>query len=150
MANIIYDPATCNDASPRHTLGSLHSFGGKLYRYVQFKDAVAYAAGVPCGWSASDTDQAVTCDVSEDNGVAAGIALCAVTENNYGFIQVSGKATVQFNNDDDAAAGAVCILDADGVANTGSDSGVITAFGIVLDSVVAATNKATVLLRGLI
>jgi hypothetical protein len=74
-----------------------------------------------------------------------------MTADYYGFIQVGGLATVLFNNDDDAADGDVCILGAsDGVANTGSDPGVVSAYGIVVTAVTAATNLATVLLKRLI
>lgn len=80
-----------------YTAGEL-AFGkdGKVYRYVQFKDAVAYAAGHVCvlagtGWQ-------VTNDKSGGSALAGleavGIALGVATQNYYGWVQVSGIATV--------------------------------------------------------
>jgi hypothetical protein len=149
--NIMYGtPALTNDAVKTHRLGTLMeyrhpTYGPQLLMYVKFTDAITYAAGQPLGWSATegDEDYVVTNDISEDNGVAAGIATRAHTTAYYGWMVVQGVCEVQFNNDDDAADGDVVIFGAaDGVANTGSDSGLLAAFGVVVEAVVTATNIA--------
>lgn len=151
-------PALVNDASPRHRLGTLReyrhpTYGVQTYMYVRCTDAIAYAAGQPLAWSATegDEDYVVTNDVSEDNGVAAGICPRVWTTAYYGWMLVQGVTEVQMNNDNDAADGDVLILGStDGAANTGSDPGVVTALGYVVEAVNATTDIAVCRIRGLI
>ena len=149
MAHIIYDPATTNDASPRMAPGTLVFHEGNWYRYVQFKDAIAYAANQAVGFSAGDGITAVTNDVSEDNGVAAGVCLGVMTENYYGFIALTGVYTMPTNGDDDIAAGDTVTLGGDGTVNSAT-----TATGANLGVAMAdddnGANTVSVLLRGLI
>lgn len=73
-------------------LGTKYETGeGKTYRYVQFKDAVTYAAGQSVWWDDRNT-YAVTNDESsaEDDGFLAGIVAGVATENYYGLIQTGG------------------------------------------------------------
>lgn len=147
------NPATVNDASPMLPTGTLRgyidpTYGYQTLKYVQFKDALAYAAGQCLAWSAGDSGLAVTNDVSEDNGVAAGVACAAVTENYYGWMVVQGRCLVQLNNDNDGADGNVVILAADsGVGDTGSDPGLVTKIGIALAAVNATTDKILTLVQ---
>lgn len=141
------DPSLANDATAQVPLGTLRvyidpTYGFQIHQYVQFVDAVAYTAGCPCSMSATDGGYVVTTDVSEDNGVAAGIYNRVMTQNYYGWMLVYGKTLVQFNNDDDAADGAVALVSADGVADTGSDPGSLLALGIVVGAVNTTSNKA--------
>jgi hypothetical protein len=155
--NIMYEkPSTVNDAVPTERLGTLKwyvdpTYGPQLLMYVKFTDAITYAAYQPLGWSATegDEDYVVTNDVSEDNGVAAGVATRAHTTAYYGWMVVSGVTPLQMNTDDDAADGNIAILGSgDGAANTGSAG--VDALGIIVTAVVAATDIAVVRLRGLI
>jgi hypothetical protein len=70
---------------------------GGIYQYVQFSVAATAAAkqGLLAFWS-TDTTYIVTND--EPTGVSdiAGICLNAVTKGNYGWIQIAGKAQVQY------------------------------------------------------
>jgi hypothetical protein len=83
------DPLITRSASP--TL-----FGG-IYQYVQFKatSTAVGLVGLIAFWS-TDTTYIVVCD--EPTGVSdiAGICLTTVTKGNYSWIQIAGKATVQF------------------------------------------------------
>ena len=152
MPNTIYHystPALTDDAVRTHKLGTLleynhPTYGPQVLMYVKFTDAITYAAGHLCGWSATegDEDYVVTNDTSEDNGVAAGIATRVHTTGYYGWIVVQGVCEVQMNNDNDAADGDVLIFGTDGPGNTGSDSGLLAAFGVVVEAVVAATDIA--------
>ena len=156
--NIMYGtPALTDDVQKTHRLGTLMeyrhpTYGVQTLMYVKFTDAVAYAASQPLGWSATegDEDYVVTNDVSEDNGCAAGVASRVHTTAYYGWMVVEGVTPLQMNNDDDAADGDVAILGTDGAANTGSDPGIVSALGIVVTAVVAATNIAIVRLKGLV
>lgn len=77
-------------------------YGGK-YQYVQFYNGtVAPAVGQVTVWAWNQTNAAfenyvVSCDLTAANlGRFAGVALNAVTKGNYGWIQVTGKASVLF------------------------------------------------------
>ena len=120
MASCITDPATTNETTPRATLGGIYEFNGKFHKYVRFLDAVAYVAGHICEW-ANAAGTSVTNDVSGGSSLGrapAGIAPMVMTQNNYGYIQVSGVATVV--TDGSVAAGEAVVADggADGVGDT--------------------------------
>ena len=51
MARITYVPSTHNDSAATFVVGQIYDNGGNLYRYVQFVDAVAYAAGHVVCWA---------------------------------------------------------------------------------------------------
>lgn len=85
-------------SSAVYTLGQI-AFGkdGKRYRYVQFKDSVTYAAGHVC-CLASASAWEVSNDVSGGSqltgNIPVGICLGVPTEDQFGWVQVSGIATV--------------------------------------------------------
>ena len=111
MARIAYNPFLANHLTPKATVGQVYdgidAYGSNAkFRYVQFLDAVTYIKGhVVTAANAAGT--AVTNDRSGGSAVyvtrAAGVALRAMTENYYGYIQVTGRAVVQ--TDDGVAAG---------------------------------------------
>lgn len=114
------------------TVGTLY---GGLYQLVQVSSA-ATAANVAVGLAAFTLDGAanvgaqgyVTTDESHADavGLIAGVYLNSITPGNYGFIQVHGKATVQYRAAvTDATVGDVVIVQG---AGTG-----------VFDSLAAAT-----------
>lgn len=121
MSKIITDPTVANDPVPVATLGGTYEYNGNLYKYVQFKDAVAYLAGHVVSW-ANATGTAVTNDRSGGSALAgtipAGVACRVMTQNYYGFIQVTGLATLY--GDGSIAAGDVVVLDTgtDGYCDT--------------------------------
>lgn len=84
--------------SAHYTLGEV-AIGkdGKKYRYVQFKDAVTYAAGHVCCLASAST-WAVSNDVDGGSQLAGtivvGICLGVPTANQYGWVQIAGIATV--------------------------------------------------------
>lgn len=128
------DPTTVNTsaADPAYTLGGLYWKDGKIYRYVQFLDAVAYVAGHICQF-ANATMTAVTNDRAGGSAVGvipAGIALKVMTQNYYGFVLAEGYyATVLTNGDDDIAAGDELMIDTgtDGACDSYVGSAVVTA-----------------------
>jgi len=76
------------------TIGVLYS--GR-YQYVKFKAGTTLAPtkGLVCYWDPDLPGQgAVTMDAPTVGGSIAGVCLNSVTKGNYGFIQVSGVATV--------------------------------------------------------
>lgn len=71
---------------------------GKRYRYVQFQDAITYVAGHVVCRGAAETDYKVTNDANLMNAGLApeGVVFQSTppTENQYGWIQIAGVATV--------------------------------------------------------
>lgn len=143
-----------NDASPRYRLGEVFQDPqtGYFYRYVQFKDAVTYAAGQVVSWAVSTGLTAVTNDCSGGSSIGAvpaGICQAVMTQNYYGFILVSGYyATIKTSGADDIAVGESLIMHAstdgtcDGVAagsTTTASFGVAVAVDVDADNTVAGT-----------
>lgn len=83
---------TSSDSALNGTLGEVSWVGDKAYRLVQFKDAVAYAAGQCVTWKDKD-GFTVTNDISGSEGEkeVAGIVLFVAVENEYGYIQCAGQ-----------------------------------------------------------
>ena len=123
MPVLVEDPSTIDEATQRDdlTLGGVYFYGGDAYRYVQFKDAVTYAAGHICTW-ANATGTAVTNDRAGGSDIGelkpAGIATGVHTEDYYGFVQLTGVATL--TGDGSVAAGESVVPHAttDGGADT--------------------------------
>ena len=96
MSILFNDTITgCNEASASRTVGQLvvDESTGYTYRYVQFKDAVTYAAGQALTYAGATNLGVVTNDISGGSSigaVAAGICLRVMTQNYYGFILVKG------------------------------------------------------------
>jgi hypothetical protein len=83
------DPAIVNSISPV-------LYGG-IYQYVQFLLTATKAAaqGLLAFWS-TDSTYIVTNDEPTGSSDIAGVCLNSVTKGNYGWIQIAGKATVQY------------------------------------------------------
>lgn len=112
--------ATVNDTTPTYPgqVGQVVSRNGCDYQYVQFKSTTStIAAGTAVMWS--DFDDYVVSGLVADakRNYCAGVALGTVTAGNYGFIQISGPASVLFlqgssRGGTDAAAGETAIFSA--------------------------------------
>lgn len=143
------DGTVYNSSVPEYGLGAMYEckFNSRWakFRYVQFRDAVAYAQGNICFWSDdSATMYQVTVDYSESLGDvlwAVGVVLGTQTQNYYGFVQVAGVGTVLHNNDDDAVAGSELIATAadNGLVNVGTRT-LMAGVGTGLAAVSASTN----------
>jgi hypothetical protein len=139
-AALTADPASYNTVAADSTLvvGGLYRYAtnGWIYRYVQFKDAVTYAAGQSVEW-ANTTGTAVTNDRSGGSSVgraAAGVALAVMTADYYGFVLVNGfYATLKTSGADDIAAQETLITHAttDGTCD-GVTSWTLGCFGVAL------------------
>ena len=120
-----FDPTKFTAALPpagpgvRHVLGDL-AFGkaGETYRLVRFRNAVAYAEGQVCCWSAGEWD--VTNDLSANLGGdhPAGIVQGSPTQDQIGWIQTSGYATIRktAGNNLQLALGGQVVPSGDGLA----------------------------------
>lgn len=110
---------------------------GNKYRYVQFKDAVTYAAGQALE-VANITWTAVTNDRSGGSAIGTqtsfgGVCLGVPTTAYYGWVQVGGVATVL--GDGSVAAGeAVVLHSVDGEADTMAAGEEHQVFGVALEA----------------
>lgn len=71
-----------------------------VYQYVQFLGSMTATPtrGMICFWS-DRANKVITCDVTAaTQGKIAGVVLNSVTKGNWGFIQISGSASVQFKS----------------------------------------------------
>lgn len=126
-------------------LGSkMETPAGKVYRYVQFVDAVTYAAGHVVSW----TETAWTVSNDRSGGSVstnrvAGVCLGVATQNYYGWIQTKGEyATVLTNGDDDIAAedGLILATGTDGACDSAADPATLLYLGWATAADVDANN----------
>lgn len=144
------NPTEVNDQYPTHTVGNLYTYGGKVWRYVRFRDAVTYVAGHVCTKALKDGTE-VTNDISGGSSIGAivgGICVRVMTQNYYGFVLVHGYyATVKTSGADDIAIGERVFVHGstdgtcDGVVASTTSSG---DFGIAVEADVNADNTVAV------
>lgn len=142
MANFFHDVITsCNDATQQRALGQLavDESTGYVYRYVQFLDAVTYAAGQSVTWAIATNSMKVTNDRAGGSSVAvvpAGICLRVMTQNYYGYVLVRGVyTTLKTSGADDIVAGEslICHATTDGTCDGVAAGSTTTAsFGFAL------------------
>lgn len=146
-------PLTGYEATASCPVGTEFTDGlGNTYMYVQFKDAVTYAANQVLTWR-SRSSVTVTNDISNSliSYLMAGLALAAVPENYYGWMQTGGynAAVKKDPNEDTWAAGDAVTPDAsvDGVASVlayaGSLAGFKTVIGCGAVAVAASVDGST-------
>lgn len=129
---------TANDATPKFTPGVVYqAANGKKYKYVQYNSgagAVAAVAGniayyyAPSGASAGATT-VVTSDLSDSAGLGAGVLQYALATTEYGWIQITGAATIT----PALTAGA----DGNALTAVGASDGTLDVSALVTDAIVA-------------
>ena len=144
---LLTNPAQYNTvaADPTLVVGGLYEYvgDGYIYRYVQFKDAVTYAAGQSVEYAAT-TGLAVTNDRAGGSSVgraAAGVCLGVMTADYYGFILVQGTYNLVDSGVDDIVAGEILITHAtaDGQCD-GVPTWTLGCIGVALAADVDAAN----------
>lgn len=114
--------------------------GGKVYKFVQYSEEAAAVDGVAgevayyvadSGYGASE----VTSDLSASDEVGAGVLQAALSEGEYGWIQIKGGATLTIA----LTAGA----DGDPLTPTGAGDGTLDVSGLVTDAVCAFAADAS-------
>jgi hypothetical protein len=126
------------DTSPMFRLGAVgQAASGKKYKYVQYNTAVGVIAAVannvcyyyaPGGVSAGATT-VVTSDLSDSAGVGAGVLQAVIPSLSYGWIQISGVATLTTA----LTAGA----DGNALTAVGSTDGTLDVSALVTDAICA-------------
>ena len=147
------DVTEADDATPKFNVGGLYwTPDGKCYKYVQFKDAVTYAAKRITTW-ANAACTAVTNDVSGGSSIGlvpAGLTTRVHTQNYYGFIQVYGAVSgVKLTTADDVAVGEHLVASStdglsDGIASNVASS---AKWGVATSAVDAATDTCSAIVQ---
>lgn len=144
----------CHDTAQYELGAVIAGANGKKYRYVQFKDAVTYVAGhVVCLKDNDANEWAVTNDVSAnmagDHPVGVVFQSTVPTEDEYGWVQIGGVATVL------AGSGSIVAGDylkpddtTDGAADEATEGTHENILGIAMEAI-TDTETGAVLLRGL-
>ena len=108
--------------------------GNKVYKFVQYKEGAAATDGVAGEVAYYYTldgykNHQVTSDLSDSVEVGAGVLVAAMSEAEYGWIQIKGAATLTIA----LTAGA----DGDPLTPTGSADGTLDVSALVTDNVCA-------------
>lgn len=112
----------------------------RVYKYIQYDTGAGAVAGVagnfcyyyaPAGDFAAEgyTNSIVTSDLSDSAEVGAGVLQAAMTDGQYGWIQIKGPATLNLA----LTAGA----DGDPLTPTGSTDGTLDVTALVTDAICA-------------
>lgn len=138
MSQITGVVLNANDATPKFTPGvTYQAHDGKRYKYVQYETAAGSVAAVagniayyyaPSGASAGATT-VVTSDLSDSAGVGAGVLQYALADGEYGWVQISGPATIT----PALTAGA----DGNALTAVGASDGTLDVSALVSDAIVA-------------
>jgi hypothetical protein len=123
------------DTSAKHALGTIfQDYDGKVYKYITYSEeaaAVDGVAGEVCYYVAATgyANNDVTSDLSASDEVGAGVLQAALSDNEFGWIQIKGRATLTIA----LTAGA----DGDPLTPTGSADGTLDVSALVTDNVCA-------------
>lgn len=113
------------DTDAQFTLGEIgQTSNGKVYKYIKYENGAAAVAGVAgevtyyATVAVGDaTGTIVTSDLSDSDEVGAGVLQAALTDGAFGWIQVSGLATLSIA----LTAG----VDGDALTPTGAGDGTL-------------------------
>ncbi|HEX7719027.1 MAG TPA: hypothetical protein VF389_04415 [Woeseiaceae bacterium] len=138
ISGMVLDRVRTSAEGPEFKLGSIgQSYDGKKYKYVQYDTGAGSVAAVAgnvafyygvSGASAGDTTK-VTSDVTDSVGVGAGVLQAVIADEGYGWVQITGPATLTTA----LTAGA----DGNALTAVGAGDGTLDVSALVTDSVVA-------------
>ena len=137
--------ASANDSTAYDQVGHEFSRNGKMYRYIQVEDADLAANDVVAFSDATSFE--VTKDRAGGSAISvdfAGIGLGAVTDGNYGYVQIAGPATCKVAAGVAVAAGDKLVLHAssDGSVAVATTTTLPKAFATALAADTATTSAA--------
>lgn len=134
------------DTTRQFTLGTvgtnIESDGSKKFKYITYSEeaaAVDGVAGEVCYYVADSGIMAndVTSDLSASDEIGAGVLQAIMSDNEFGWIQISGTATLTIA----LTAGA----DGDPLTPTGAADGTLDVSAAVTDNVCAIAGDASAL-----
>lgn len=132
---------TALDEGRTPSVGTIYeSTDGKVYKFIQYKEGTAAVDGVAgeVAYYVADTGygaNTVTSDLSDSSENGAGVLQAAMSEDEYGWIQIKGPATLTIA----LTAGA----DGDPLTPTGAGDGTLDVSALVTDHVCAIAVDAS-------
>lgn len=141
VAQAFHPALTDLDTTAQAVLGTIYELDNKRYKYVKFSGTTIFAAGDVACYVVTDTSLQ-TCDAL-NTVLGAGVVQVAVPTGTvvYGWIQISGMATVSTTVGNSAAQGDRVAVTGTGSANSAftkaGTSGAVPSYGTLVD----ATNK---------
>ena len=141
MSSQIGPNITYVDATAQFELGQVfRNTDGKSYKYITYSEEAAATDGVAgevCYYVADNGIMAndVTSDLSASDEIGAGVLQATMSDNEFGWIQVKGSATLTIA----LTAGA----DGDPLTPTGSADGTLDVSADVTDNVCAIAGDAS-------
>ena len=103
MKKVFITPLTDISSTDKEGIGTIRFEGNKIYKYIQYDEATAAVDGVAgevtyyiadSGYGASNVTSDLSASGSAGTEVAAGVLQAALTDEDYGWIQIKGLATL--------------------------------------------------------
>ena len=141
MTHLIGVVLTRVDAAAEFALGTVYThFNGNKYKYVTYSEEAAALDGVAgevCYYVADNGIMAddVTSDLSASDEIGAGVLQAIMSDNEFGWIQISGPATLTI-----ALTGGA---DGDPLTPTGTTDGALDVSALVTDNICAIAGDIT-------
>jgi hypothetical protein len=138
LAGMLLTDTRTNTEGPEFKLGSIgQDYTGKKYKYVQYNGgagSVAAVAGniayyLATGGASAGQIDIVTSDLSDSAGLGAGVLQAVIPTTGYGWIQITGPATIT----PALTAGA----DGNALTAVGATDGTLDVSALVTDAIVA-------------
>ena len=122
MKRVFITPLDDVSTTDKEDVGTLRFEGNKIYKYIQYSEEAAAVDGVAgeVAYYVAETGYAlndVTSDLDASDEVGAGVLQAALSDNEYGWIQIKGYAVLTIA----LTAGA----DGDALTPTGSADGTL-------------------------
>ncbi len=137
--------AVTTDAIPKFTVGSIfEDDDGKKYKYFLFNNGAGNVASVAnevgyyygvSGAGAAANSNTVTMDVTDSVGIAAGVFQAVIADGEYGWLQITGEATLNTA----LTAGA----DGNALTAVGTTDGTLDVSALVTDAICAYAYDAS-------
>ena len=113
------------------------AYDGKVYKFVLFNNGTGSVASVAGNFSyyylaGGTQDDTVTMDLSDGVGIGAGVFQAVIADGSYGWIQITGKATLTTA----LTAGA----DGNGLTAVGATDGTLDVSALVTDHICAVAD----------
>lgn len=103
IKKVFITPLTDVSTTDKEGVGTIRFEGNKIYKYISYSNEAAAVAGVAgevayyvadTGYGASDVTSDLSASGVAGREVAAGVLQAALADNEYGWIQIKGLATL--------------------------------------------------------
>lgn len=140
IKKVFATPLDAVDTVAKEDLGVIRHEGDKVYKYIRYYEGAAAVDGVVGEMTAyylagGTQDNYVTSDYSDSANVGAGVLQAALSDLEYGWIQIMGKCTLSIA----LTAGA----DGNALTVVGAGDGTLDVAALVTDHICAIADDAS-------